>query len=109
VLVGVIYLIINSSSQNTTPIPIYTTTQPPASSTQTGGQAINCVVSDWSNWGTCSKTCGGGTQQRTKSITTQPQNGGRACPPSSELTESQTCNTQSCPQQTEKQDCVVNE
>jgi len=60
-------------------------------------QTCDCVVSDWSNWGACSKNCGGGTQQRTKSITRQPQNGGRACPPSAELTQSQSCNTHSCP------------
>jgi len=58
---------------------------------------VDCVVGDWSNWGACSKNCDGGTQQRTKSIITQPQNGGRACPPSAELTESRTCNTQPCP------------
>jgi hypothetical protein len=44
-----------------------------------------------SGWGACSKTCGTGTQYR--SITQQPQNGGAACPATS-----QTCNTQACPQ-----------
>eukprot|EP00798_Chlamydomonas_sp_ICE-L_P016839 gene16839-23119_t len=37
------------------------------------GNAVNCAVS---GWGTCSKTCGGGTQTRT--ITTQPANGATA-------------------------------
>eukprot|EP00798_Chlamydomonas_sp_ICE-L_P016845 gene16845-23125_t len=53
----------------------------------TGGTAVNCAVS---GWGTCSTTCGGGTQTRT--ITTQPANGGAACP-----ALSQACNTQRCP------------
>eukprot|EP00798_Chlamydomonas_sp_ICE-L_P016836 gene16836-23116_t len=51
-----------------------------------GSTAVSCAVS---GWGTCSKTCGGGTQTRT--ITTQPANGGAACP-----ALSQACNTQGC-------------
>jgi hypothetical protein len=62
--------------------------------TSTGSRSVtNCVVSDWSAWGTCSASCGGGTQTRTRTITTQPANGGSACPA---LSESQSCNTQSC-------------
>jgi Spondin-like TSP1 domain len=55
---------------------------------------INCAVSDWSSFGACSATCGGGTQTHTRTVTTQPQYGGTACPV---LTESQACNTQACP------------
>ena len=56
---------------------------------------IDCQVSAWSQWTPCSKTCGTGTQLRTRSITQQKQYGGKDCPP---LSESQPCNTQSCPQ-----------
>jgi len=45
----------------------------------------------WTNWGNCSKTCGGGTQSRTWNTTIEPRNGGAACP----ATQTQTCNTQS--------------
>jgi Thrombospondin type 1 domain len=47
---------------------------------------IDCIQSAW---GDCSKSCGGGTQ--TRSITTQPKNGGKSCGP-----DRQICNIQSC-------------
>ena len=47
---------------------------------------VDCVQSQWND---CSKSCGGGTQTRT--ITTQPKNGGKACGPSNQV-----CNVQSC-------------
>ncbi len=54
---------------------------------------VDCVVSSWSVWGTCSASCGGGTQVRTRTIITPPANGGAECPA---LTEEQACNTQAC-------------
>ena len=59
----------------------------------------DCVVSNWSDWSSCSKTCGGGNKTRTRTVTTQPKNGGTVCP---SLTENETCNTQPC-----STDCVV--
>lgn len=51
--------------------------------------------SDWSGWGSCSVSCGGGTQTRTKTCTNpSPDCGGAAC--SGSTTETQACNTQSC-------------
>ena len=71
---------------------------------------VNCQVSGWSSWtdigdgswGSCSKSCGGGTQtkdqERERTITTQPQNGGRACPHLRETQSvSRSCNMQACP------------
>ena len=52
-----------------------------------GDEEVNCAVSPW---GACSVSCGGGTQMR--SVTTQPSNGGAACP-----ALSQPCNTHVCP------------
>lgn len=53
---------------------------------------VDCAGS-WSAWSTCSKECGGGTQTRTFIVTTQPANGGAACPTSP---ESRSCNTLAC-------------
>ncbi|XP_078322967.1 coadhesin-like [Crassostrea virginica] len=49
----------------------------------------------WGSWGTCSVTCGGGTQDRTRTCTNpSPQYGGASCPNSG--TSTQACNTQIC-------------
>ena len=49
----------------------------------------------WSDYGACSASCDGGTQTRTWTTTKNPKHGGTACP--SPTTQSQACNTQSCP------------
>ncbi len=70
---------------------------PPLSETQscnTQGCPVDCQVSSWGTWSTCDKSCGGGTQTRSRTVTVQSQNGGATCPA---LTETQACNTQACP------------
>lgn len=64
-------------------------------------QTKDCVL-DWGNWDNCSATCGGGTQTRTATISQPEQNGGVACPPADQLTQTQQCNTGACP----SSDCV---
>ena len=56
---------------------------------------------DYAWHGACSKTCGGGVRTHYRKITQYPQNGGKACPPT---TKTVSCNTQACPV-----DCVVSE
>ena len=54
----------------------------------------DCVWGRWSTWGSCSKTCGGGTETRSRRKKKRQQNGGN-CPGS--RSERNNCNTQSCP------------
>jgi len=47
-----------------------------------GSAAVNCRVSSWSSWSTCSAVqCGkSGSQQRSRTVITYPNCGGTACP-----------------------------
>ena len=52
-----------------------------------------CVWGTWGEWSTCSKDCGSGIRQRSRSEFT-PGSAGSYCPGC--LTESEPCNTQAC-------------
>ncbi|XP_061184992.1 SCO-spondin-like [Saccostrea echinata] len=57
---------------------------------------INGAWNSWSRWGSCTVTCGGGTQKRSRSCSSPtPQYGGLDCAGSKQ--SSQTCNTHHCP------------
>ena len=73
-----------------TPAPAATGSLTPAPA----ASVVNCEMYDWGTPTTCSKTCGGGTQTRTRSVKTPPGVGGTACP--TNLTETIACNTQPC-------------
>jgi hypothetical protein len=65
---------------------------------------IDCVMTSWLSWAAdggsaCSKTCGGGSQTRERSVSVDVQFGGTACEHTS---ESRDCNTHECPV-----DCVL--
>lgn len=64
---------------------------------------VDCVVSNWSAWSSCSRTCGGGSRSRTRTVVSQPQNGGLACP---ELIQYDVCNTDAC---TGPQPCLLSD
>jgi hypothetical protein len=55
--------------------------------------AVDCKLSAWGEWGTCSKKCGKGTQSRTRNVVTAPKNGGQKC---AHRTRHQNCNTEPC-------------
>lgn len=58
-----------------------------------GPTPVDCAVSEWREWSSCSAACGGGTQTRTRTVVQAPRDGGAACP---ELVESRDCNTDGC-------------
>ncbi|XP_019734334.1 thrombospondin, type I, domain containing 7Ab isoform X2 [Hippocampus comes] len=53
----------------------------------------DCVVSDYSPWTSCSKTCGTGLRNRVRSVLVPPLFGGSICP---NLTEFQSCKVGPC-------------
>jgi len=56
--------------------------------------AVDCVVSNWSNFSECSKNCGGGKKIRNRKILIKNQFGGSQCPAEEEIFK---CNEQPCP------------
>ena len=61
--------------------------------------SVDCQWSSWTPIGSCSKSCGGGSQKSKRYKTVSESNGG-SCSGLSEKTYS--CNTQKCPQGPEK-------
>jgi len=60
---------------------------------------VDCQMTKWSKWGTCSKTCGGGAHTRTRTVEVEGSNGGKVCEATEETQE---CNADACPI-----DCIV--
>ena len=66
-----------------------------ACSTQPCQEQVDCVWGEWSDFGACSASCGGGVKFRDRSIAVAPRNGGKLCDAKSK-TEVVPCNTQAC-------------
>jgi len=62
---------------------------------------IDCEMSDWEQWSTCTKSCAKGVHTRHRKITVQPQHGGKEC---TSLSAVDFCNLQPCPI-----DCVLSD
>lgn len=59
---------------------------------------IDCGYSEWTVWGTCSPSCGPGSQLRTRAILNYPEYGGVECDESqSNMEQSQSCQIVPCP------------
>ncbi|KAM9305159.1 thrombospondin type-1 domain-containing protein 7B [Gastrophryne carolinensis] len=60
----------------------------------------DCVISEWSDWSPCSRSCSAknavGKQSRTRSILAYPGEGGKPCPSSQALYEYRPCNDHPC-------------
>jgi hypothetical protein len=54
----------------------------------------HCQVGGWTTWSACTKTCGGGSSVRSRSVIARADHGGYVCP---SLDESRGCNTHACP------------
>jgi len=54
---------------------------------------IDCVVDEWSEYGICSKDCGGGIQSRIRRAITEAEHGGEPC---GDLSETIECNVFAC-------------
>merc|ERR1719311_1974279 len=54
---------------------------------------IDCVVDVWSEFGACSKDCGGGIQTRVRRAITEDEHGGEPC---GDLSETAECNMDAC-------------
>lgn len=58
---------------------------------------IDCKLSNWSPWSTCSAVCGNGRRTRSRYVIQMPQNGGKPC--DKKLTRTQRCkDLPPCPQ-----------
>lgn len=55
---------------------------------------VDGEFTDWTDWGNCDVTCGGGSQLRSRTCN-GPFHGGQNC--SGAWEETQTCNSQNCP------------
>uniref|UniRef100_A0A914UXL1 BPTI/Kunitz inhibitor domain-containing protein n=1 Tax=Plectus sambesii TaxID=2011161 RepID=A0A914UXL1_9BILA len=60
-----------------------------------GGAPVGCMVTEWSPWSNCSKSCGTGKRQRTRSIKVLPRNGGELCP--EKMVQKRRCQQRPCP------------
>eukprot|EP00435_Cladocopium_sp_Y103_P027787 s500_g6.t2 len=56
--------------------------------------AVDCVISPWTPWDQCDKSCDGGQKQRQRQVELNPKHGGKPCPLG--LIETTGCNREPC-------------
>jgi hypothetical protein len=57
---------------------------------------VDCKISPWSRWSTCTRNCGGGLQHKVRSVQLRPQGGGKPCKPGILFFREQPCNVVNC-------------
>ena len=63
--------------------------------------AVDCVVSDWTDWDECDQSCGAAQARRERAITQFPKHGGKLCP--TDLKQMKACSVPNC----DVKDCQV--
>eukprot|EP00434_Breviolum_minutum_P031701 symbB.v1.2.028035.t1/scaffold2927.1/size67078/2 len=56
--------------------------------------AVDCILSDWEEWGECDVSCGAGQQVKRRQVVQYPSKGGYGC--TSALSLTRACNIQAC-------------
>jgi len=62
---------------------------------------IDCKLTEWSGWSSCTAKCGGGLMERSRDAIVEAEHGGEPC---EEMKEARSCNIQSC-----DRDCELND
>jgi hypothetical protein len=57
---------------------------------------VDCAISRWGEWDSCSVSCGGGNQQRQRSVLQYPQGGGTPCPREMQFSQGRLCSLNQC-------------
>jgi len=54
---------------------------------------VDCLLGEWEGWGSCSKSCDGGTQERNREVMRHAENDGAAC---GDTIQTRMCNEMAC-------------
>ena len=55
---------------------------------------VDCKLSDWDEWSSCSKSCDKGSRSRNRTILVSPENEGQQCGSTFDIMD---CNEDPCP------------
>ncbi|XP_067123536.1 spondin-1-like isoform X2 [Centruroides vittatus] len=66
--------------------------------------AVDCQLTEWTEWSPCSRTCGTGRQERRRMVEKNAKNGGKPCPP--KLVKRRKCEMPPCIANNDEKDCV---
>ena len=90
------YYTITSPAQNGGSCPVYEGQVAGTQNCNTQACPVNCTYNT-TGWGSCSASCGGGTQSTYYNIVTAAANGGTCPVTQGQVASTQACNTQACP------------